>query len=104
MLSPVMPASCAEIRRRLGEPSNDARPLWEQDGQWRENGERVVVSGPALWPRLEAKETVVSEEIKPGSSSPAVSQADGTGSEPAPAAAPPPAEAASLWPLESRIS
>jgi methionyl-tRNA synthetase len=117
MLWPVMPASCAEIRRRLGDTVDGAQPegapVWSTDGQWREHGERVVVSGPALWPRLEAKETVVAEEIKPGpaqpafsqgSASPAVSQADGTGSEPPPAAAPAPAEAASLWPAESRIS
>jgi methionyl-tRNA synthetase len=104
MLSPVMPAACAEIRRRLGDGAEGVQPAWSKDGQWRESGERVVVSGPALWPRLEAKETAVSEEIKPGSTSPAVSQADGTGSEPAPAAVPAPAEAVSLWPAESRIS
>jgi methionyl-tRNA synthetase len=97
MLSPVMPAACAEIRRRIGDTRAEVTPVWAEDGQWRESGERVAVSGPALWPRLEPKETVVADETTQGPASPAISQADGTGSEPA--AAP-----ASQWPLESRIS
>ena len=102
MLSPVMPAACDEIRRRVGDASTGAQLVWAQDGQWRESGERFVVSGAALWPRLEPKEKSVSEEIKPAIGQPAVSQADGTGAEPAPAPAPQPP--ASQWPLESRIS
>ena len=115
MLSPVMPAACDEIRRRIGE-SVESPPRWAADGQWRTSGDRVVVSGPALWPRLEPKETVVSEQIPAGpaepaipkgTASPAVSQADGS-AEPASAAAPAvpeaPAQAASQWPVESRIS
>ncbi|MEO6224193.1 MAG: methionine--tRNA ligase [Vicinamibacterales bacterium] len=115
MLSPVMPGTCDEIRRRIGDNAEDVRPVWAQDGQWRQSGERVVVSGPALWPRLEPKETVVSEEITPGPASPAVSQADGTGAEPnseprtsnpEPRTSDPEPRTpqASQWPLESRIS
>jgi methionyl-tRNA synthetase len=101
MLSPVIPAASEEIRRRIGDQGTGTGMLWASDGQWRTTGERVVVSGPALWPRLEPKETVVSDQIPPGQASPAVSQADGAGAEPAPAPAP---AAVSQWPLESRIS
>jgi methionyl-tRNA synthetase len=110
MLSPVMPAASAEVLRRVGDGADGRQPVWAEDGQFRSSGEKVVVSGPALWPRLEAKESVVSEQIPSGQASPAVSQADGAGAEPAPSAAPAPAAAPaapstpSQWPLESRIS
>jgi len=104
MLSPVMPAASDEIRRRVGDAANEGPAVWARDGQWRESGERVVVSGPALWPRLEPKETVVSEPIITGQGAPVVSQADGAGAEAVPAAPVAPAQVASQWPLESRIS
>jgi methionyl-tRNA synthetase len=51
LLLPVMPASAAEILRRVG----DTRPVTElrlpDDGQWRSTGARQVVSAPPLWPR-----------------------------------------------------
>ncbi|HET7616918.1 MAG TPA: methionine--tRNA ligase [Vicinamibacterales bacterium] len=50
LLLPVMPASAAEILRRIGEPS--ARPTLD-DAAWRNAGERVIAKGDALWPRLE---------------------------------------------------
>ncbi len=114
LLWPVMPASCEEIRRRVGDASNDAHPIWARDGQWRVDGERVVVSGPALWPRLEDKEITVSDEIPTPSGPPAPPSVPAPASVAAPGAdVPAPAEAVapsspgapeSLWPMESRIS
>jgi len=98
MLWPVMPAASEEIRRRVGDAAAGAHPVWTQDGQWRESGERFVVTGPALWPRLEPKETVVSEETTP-TPPPAAPPSSGV-----PAPEPAPAPPASQWPLESRIS
>jgi methionyl-tRNA synthetase len=50
LLLPVMPGSCAEILRRVGEatpPSNLRLP----DAQWRNHGERMLLKGDPLWPR-----------------------------------------------------
>jgi methionyl-tRNA synthetase len=53
MLLPVIPTSSAEILRRVGEtrPAGDLR--LDADGQWRAEGTREIVKGPALWPRSE---------------------------------------------------
>jgi methionyl-tRNA synthetase len=50
LLLPVMPGSCAEILRRVGEatpPSNLRLP----DAHWRNHGERMLLKGDPLWPR-----------------------------------------------------
>ena len=52
LLLPVMPASAAEILRRAGE----VRPpsaLRMSDAAWRAEGERTLVKGDALWPRVD---------------------------------------------------
>ena len=52
LLLPVMPQSAAEILRRIGE----TRPASEwrlDDARWRAEGERVLIKGDALWPRIE---------------------------------------------------
>ena len=53
LLLPVMPSSCAEILRRVGEtrPVGDMR--LDADGAWRNDGERIVDKGAALWPRAD---------------------------------------------------
>jgi methionyl-tRNA synthetase len=80
MLSPVMPSSATEILARLGD---DTTPLhWASARQWRTTGDRKVAVKDALWPRLEPKETSVSDQSTPT----------------------PPASPASAWPVESRIS
>jgi methionyl-tRNA synthetase len=55
MLLPVMPQSCAEILRRIGErtPIGDLR--LDRDAAWRSTGDRVITKGEALWPRAEEK-------------------------------------------------
>jgi methionyl-tRNA synthetase len=50
MLTPVMPASCAEILRRVG---IGEAPNLNRDGAWRSDGARAIVKGAALWPRSE---------------------------------------------------
>ena len=53
LLLPVMPTSAAEILRRVGE--TDGRRIDPpDDAAWRNDGERTIVKGDALWPRVEA--------------------------------------------------
>jgi methionyl-tRNA synthetase len=52
LLLPIVPGSAAEILRRVGE-TTPARDLRLDHAAWRNNGERVIEKGDALWPRLE---------------------------------------------------
>ncbi len=52
LLTPVMPASCAEILRRIGVTSDTLR--LDRDGCWRNDGERVLLQEGPLWPRHDA--------------------------------------------------
>jgi len=54
LLLPVMPGSCAEILRRMGERRDPADLRLEADAAWSGFGERVVLKADPLWPRLEA--------------------------------------------------
>ncbi|MEO5820177.1 MAG: methionine--tRNA ligase [Vicinamibacteraceae bacterium] len=53
LLLPVMPGSAREILRRVGETADPAT-LRLDDAAWKPSGERTLVKGEALWPRLEA--------------------------------------------------
>ena len=53
LLWPAMPSSCAEIWRRMGQTGSIAESRLDADAAW-SGGERHVVQGPPLWPRLEA--------------------------------------------------
>jgi methionyl-tRNA synthetase len=55
LLLPVMPASAAEILRRVGE-TRPASEIRLADAQWRNAGERTIVKADALWPRATAAE------------------------------------------------
>jgi hypothetical protein len=57
MLTPIMPASSAEILRRVG-AAGDGLTL-DRDGRWRAEGERLLVQDGPLWPRKE--HTIVTE-------------------------------------------
>jgi methionyl-tRNA synthetase len=103
LLWPVMPAASDEIRRRVGDEPTGAHPLWAEHGRWRSEGARVVVSGAALWPRLEPKETTVSDETNP-SPSPAAAPSAAAPAVDATPGAEPAASAVSQWPMESRIT
>ncbi len=55
LLLPVMPSSCAEILRRIGErtPADELRI--DRDARWRGDGVRDIIKGEAMWPRTEAQ-------------------------------------------------
>ena len=53
LLLPVMPASCAEILRRVGESRPVSALRLDQDAVWITSGERLIVTEDPLWPRLE---------------------------------------------------
>jgi methionyl-tRNA synthetase len=55
LLLPVMPSSCAEILRRVGERTPVADLRAGRDARWRAEGARELVKGAALWPRSEEK-------------------------------------------------
>jgi methionyl-tRNA synthetase len=61
LLLPVMPASSAEILRRVGERTPVDALRFERDGRWRPDGEREIIKAAALWPRSEEKEKTVEE-------------------------------------------
>jgi methionyl-tRNA synthetase len=73
LLLPVMPSSCAEILRRVGERAAVGDLRLDRDGRWRGEGVREITKGAALWPR--AEETV--DETNP--SEPKATQAVGAG-------------------------
>ena len=55
LLLPFIPKSAAEILRRVGEATTrDAVRL--DDAAWRNDGERTIHKGDALWPRIETTE------------------------------------------------
>ncbi len=54
LLLPIMPGSAREILRRVGETADPASLRLDRDAAWRASGERTLVKGEALWPRLEA--------------------------------------------------
>ena len=55
LLTPVMPASGAEVLRRVGETRDTSRLRLDADAAWLTTGDRVIAKGDPLWPRLEAK-------------------------------------------------
>jgi methionyl-tRNA synthetase len=52
MLMPVMPGSCAEILRRVGERTAPDK-LRLDAARWRRDGTREIARGAPLWPRVE---------------------------------------------------
>ena len=82
LLLPIMPASAAEILRRVGE-TLPAGQLRIEHAEWRADGERKILKGNPLWPRIETGER--SERVEEQKdSSPAAPAA----SSPTPAAPP----------------
>ncbi len=59
LLSPVIPTASVEILNRLGEQERigSAPLLLSRDAVWLGAIARTVVRGPAIWPRLEQKDT-----------------------------------------------
>jgi methionyl-tRNA synthetase len=96
LLTPIMPASCAEILSRIGDRTPASALGLDRDARWRSDGVRQIVKGAALWPR--------SDESTSGAAVTTVPPA-------APAAAPAPKErsveqptAAPAPPADGRLS
>jgi methionyl-tRNA synthetase len=53
LLLPVMPGSAAEVLRRVGE-TRRPETIRLSDAEWRSEGERGLIKGDALWPRIPA--------------------------------------------------
>ena len=58
LLSPIMPASSAEILRRLGDDRAQRDRRLDADTAWRTSGEKQILNAGALWPRIEADKVV----------------------------------------------
>ena len=90
LLLPIMPRSAAEILRRVGE-TTPVESIRLEHAAWRADGERTIIKGAALWPRVDTNEksrskTPVEEKTLADTSAPAASpQADAP---PAPTSAP----------------
>ena len=55
LLLPVMPRSAAEILRRVGETA-PVESIRLDHAAWRADGERTIIKGAALWPRVESND------------------------------------------------
>jgi methionyl-tRNA synthetase len=64
LLLPVIPGSAAEILRRMGEPRAPRDLRLDAHAAWTAVGDRTIVRGDPLWPRLEA--AVADEGAAPG--------------------------------------
>ncbi len=53
LLLPIMPRSATEILRRVGETKTGIRL---SDAEWRNEGERLIAKGDAMWPRSETSQ------------------------------------------------
>jgi methionyl-tRNA synthetase len=92
LLWPAMPTSCAEILRRMGqvEPVSDIR--LDRDAAWA-GGERQIVKGPPLWPRIEENAPApAAVAVAPGGAAISKGAGDTMANETEPAAGQPPAE------------
>ncbi len=94
LLLPVMPESCAEILRRMGEDRSAGELTLDRDAAWTGGRERVITKGDPLWPRLEEKtmtDQTAAQPLAPAST-PAESPAVAPGLAAPPAAPPAPAD------------
>jgi methionyl-tRNA synthetase len=80
LLSPIMPASTAEILRRVGVRSDNLN--LDRDGHWRTDGERAIAQDGPLWPRHDSTSHIKERSV---SDNPTPPPAPGT---PAPGTAP----------------
>jgi methionyl-tRNA synthetase len=109
LLSPYMPASSAEILRRVGVPSAASGPSLH-DAAWHVHGTRTIQQGSLLWPRLEAKDaaadaaTVATVSTASKKETSVTDQPNPAGPTPDAGAASAPSGATSLWPMDQRIT
>jgi methionyl-tRNA synthetase len=87
LLAPYMPGSSGEILRRLGVAPDPAALRFETDTPWQANGQRSLLQGSLLWPRLEApasaqanvdiNPTAAASSATPTATKPAAAQSGG---------------------------
>jgi methionyl-tRNA synthetase len=108
MLLPVMPRSAAEILRRVGETTSPGDLRFERDAAWRNEGERIIVKGAALWPRSEedARPSPAVRDTRVGSKERVVEekQSDPVAAPPAASSVPAVAAPAPAGPVDSRVT
>ena len=81
LLLPVIPASAAEILRRMGETTAPAELRFDTATRWRTSGSRDIINAGALWPRLEDKGAItVSESTTQPSATPSTPPASSASS------------------------
>ena len=61
LLLPIMPRSAAEILRRVGE-TTPVEQLTLDAAAWRNEGERIITKGAALWPRADIRSTPLEDK------------------------------------------
>ena len=64
LLLPVMPGSCAEVLRRVGEARDVGVLRLDTDAVWSKVTERTIEKGGPLWPRLESQKDKKRKEDK----------------------------------------
>jgi methionyl-tRNA synthetase len=64
LLQPIMPASSAEILRRVGDTTTADALRLDRDSQWRGSDARQITKSAPLWPRVDASEK--NDAIVPG--------------------------------------
>ena len=69
LLLPIMPGSATEILRRVGAPAKATLA----DAAWRNEGERAILKGGALWPRIERTTVTDQPTVNPASQNPTAS-------------------------------
>jgi len=99
LLLPIIPKSAAEILRRAGE-TKDAKTIRLEDAAWRNEGERTIEKGDALWPRIEAAGPRTNTDLHGSRSTHVTDQPV----DPTAPAAPASAEATAGKPADNRIS
>ena len=92
LLLPIMPASAAEILRRVGE-TTPADRLTLDDAAWRNDGTRIITKGAALWPRVDIRSNPLEDNKAPSASVPAPASAEAAAGKPS-ASAPAPSASA----------
>jgi methionyl-tRNA synthetase len=87
LLLPVMPRSGGEILRRVGEPKASSDVTLD-DAAWSE-GERIVVKGPAMWPRVETNQKPRRVAVEDQGRAPSPESSSASGQSAVPSAQPP---------------
>jgi len=103
LLLPVMPESCAEILRRMGEDRNPSELRLDRDAAWSASRERVITKGEPLWPRLEEKTMTDQPAGQPPASVPAPPEAPAAAASLAAPVAPSPAPAEEKIPIDDFV-